>query len=78
MQITNSKGMHRDKFLLTFSWTAVLHARVEILEAVIIPLAATIIEVLTLHSGHVEVVATKEGTARSFLFRKPTDLGNFW
>lgn len=65
-------------FLLTFPWTAVLHARVEILEAVGVPLAAAVVEGLTLHAGHVEEVATEEGTAGSLLFRKPADLGNLW
>lgn len=58
--------------------TAVLHARGEVLESIGVPLTATIIKGFTLHGGHVEEVATEEGTARSFLFRKPADLGNLW
>lgn len=44
-------------FLLTFSWAAVLHAGATVLEAIGVPHAATIIEGLTLHGGHVEEVA---------------------
>ncbi len=67
-----------NKFILTFSWTAVLHARGEVLEAIGVALAAPVVEGLTLHGGHVEEVAGKEGTAGSLLFRKSADLGNFW
>lgn len=65
-----------NKCLLTFLWTAVLLARGEVLEAVGIALAATIVEGLTLHGGHVEEVAQVEGAARSLLLGKPADLGN--
>lgn len=64
------------EFILTFSWTAVLHARGEVLEAIRIALAATVGKGLTLHGGHVEEVAVEEGTTGSLLFRKPADLGN--
>lgn len=59
-------------------WTAVLHARSEVLEAVGVPLASPVIEGLTLHGGHVEEVTGEEGTARSLVSRKPADLGDFW
>lgn len=59
-------------------WTAVLHARGQVLEAIGIPLAATIVKGLTLHGGHVEEVAPEEPAAGSLLLGKPTDLGNLW
>jgi len=68
--------VHTSKFLLTFFWTAVLHASGEVLEAVGVPPAAPVVKGLTLHSGHVEVVAGEEGTAVPLQFRKPADLGN--
>lgn len=59
-------------------WTAVVHARGEVLEAVGVPMAASIIKGLTLHGGHIEEEAGQEGTAGTLLFRKPADLGNLW
>lgn len=64
--------------LLTFSWTAVLHAGGLVLEAVGVPLTAAVVKELAPHGAHVEEVAAEEGTAGSFLFRKPADLGNLW
>lgn len=67
-----------NRFVLTFSWTAVLLAGGEVWEAVGIALAAAVVEGLTPHAGHVEEVAAKEGAAGSLLFGKPADLGNLW
>lgn len=63
---------------LTFFWAAVLCAWGEVLEAIGVALAATVIKGLTLHGGHVEEVAVKQAAAGSLLFGKPTDLGNLW
>lgn len=68
------QAQHRD----SFSWTAVLLAGGEVLEAIVVALTAAVIERLTLHGGHVEEVAVEKGPAGSFLFRKPADLGNLW
>lgn len=62
----------------TFFWTAVLLAGCEVSEAIGIALASTVIKGLTLHGGHVEKVAAKEGPACSLLLREPADLGNLW
>lgn len=66
------------KTFLTFFGAAVLHTRGVVLEAIEVPLAATVIEGLTLHGGHVEEVAGEEATTGSLLFRKPADLGDLW
>lgn len=58
--------------------TAVLLARGEVLEAVVIALAAAVVEGLALHGGHIEEVAQVHSTARALLHRKPADLGNLW
>lgn len=76
--ITQRQLVTVNKFILTFSGTAVLHARGEVLEAIRIALAAPVVKGLTLHGGHVEEVAAKEGTAGSLLFRKPADLRDLW
>lgn len=41
----------------SFMWSAVLHAGLRIIEAVVVALAAPVIEGLALHGGHVEVIA---------------------
>lgn len=59
-------------------WSAVLHARQLVLEAVLVALAASVDELLTLHGGHVEVVAQEIGPAGTHLFLEPADLGDLW
>lgn len=77
-RMTQWQQVRVKKFILTFLWTAVLLTRGEVLEAIRIALAATVMKELTLHGGHVEEVAAKEGPAGSLLFRKPADLRNLW
>lgn len=67
-----------NKFILTFSWAAVLRASSEVSEAIWIAPAATVNKGLALHGGHVEEVEPEEGTTGSHLFGIPADLGNFW
>ena len=62
----------------TFPRSAVLHAGLRIIEAVVVSLTSPIIEGLALHRCHVEVVALEERPARTLLLVKPADLGNLW
>lgn len=48
------------------------------LEVVLISLAASVKEWLTLHGGHVEKVASEKGATLPHFTRKTTDLGDFW
>lgn len=64
----------RSEVLLTFLWTAEIHARRQVCEAVGVPPTASIGEGLTLHGAHVEEVAGKEGAAVTLLLREPADL----
>lgn len=59
-------------------WSTVLHARHLVLEAVLVALTAAVDKLLTLHGGHVEVVAQEIGPAGTHLFLEPADLGDLW
>lgn len=59
-------------------WSAVLHARQLVLKAVLVALAASVDELLTLHGGHVEEVAWDKGLTGTHLFLEPADLGDLW
>lgn len=76
--IENSQTVDLDYCPHTFVWSAVLHARQLVLEAVLVALAASVDELLTLHGGHVEVVAQEIGPAGTHLFLEPADLGDLW
>lgn len=57
---------------------AVLQARLQSLETVLITLTAAKIEHFTLHGRHIEEVALEQGTASALILWKPADPRNLW